>query len=475
MPNVAFTRLELRRLKDVYETVEDCCEGDFQVKKRKVKYLPKPNASDTSPENKARYEGYLNRAMFFNATKNTYNALVGMIFAKPAEIDIPDSLRGMIDNCDGEGKSLIQHAKDSVGSVLKTSRIGLLVDFPSDGEETTMHPVIKMYDSKDIINWRTVAVGTEKLFTVIVLREKEIYLDDGFEFLERDFYRVLKLVNGVYVQDIYSGDDVSFEVPSKSIVPTKFDGSYFDRIPFEFCGSDNNDALPDVPPLYDISVANIAHYRNSADYEDSCFITGQPTPYFAGLTEEWVRDVLKGSIQLGSRAAVALPEGASAGLLQANPNTMPFEAMKHKEELMVMLGAKLVSPNSSTRTATESAANTAGETSVLSNIANNVSEAFTRAFGHASSFVTDAEPEVVFALNTDFEISKISVTERAQIVNEWMRGLISFSEARVILKNGKIPIGDDEAAKSEIDADMEASAALDAANTNTNTSDNTNV
>ena len=59
--------------------------------------------------------------------------------------------------------------------------------------------------------------------------------------------------------------------------------------------------------MYDLAVLNIAHYRNSADYEESCFVTGQPTVWASGLTEAWVEDVLKGELRLGSFGGIPLP------------------------------------------------------------------------------------------------------------------------------------------------------------------------
>jgi len=209
---------------------------------------------------------------------------------------------------------------------------------------------------------------------------------------------------------------------------------------------------------------NIGHYRNSADYEESCFITGQPTPYFAGLTEEWNKDVLKGTIQLGSRGAVPLPEGGSAGLLQSTANIQPIEAMKHKEEQFLALGAKLLSTSGTQKTATESNINNVTETSLLSSLANNTSAAFTNAIKHALQFVADTGQEIIFKVNTDFEISKMSTAERSQLLNEWMKGAISYTEYRNNLRSGKIAVLEDDKAKTEIEEDALKDFALEEQN-----------
>ena len=88
---------------------------------------------------------------------------------------------------------------------------------------------------------------------------------DPFDVEHCMYHRVLLLVEGVYTQRLY---DENNKLVSDDIVPRKSNGSTWDVIPFEFIGSVNNDETSDKAPLYDIAEVNIAHYRNSADYED---------------------------------------------------------------------------------------------------------------------------------------------------------------------------------------------------------------
>ncbi len=98
------------------------------------------------------------------------------------------------------------------------------------------------------------------------------------------------------------------------VVWKKGNGTNWDRIPFSPIGSENNDPMPDKPPMEDLAHLNIGHYRNSADYEEACFIAGQPTPWASGLTEDWVKDVMKGTMYLGSRGIIPLPVNGACGL-----------------------------------------------------------------------------------------------------------------------------------------------------------------
>lgn len=463
MPNVAFTRKEVKDMLPLYELVSDCVDGDWKVKSRNERYLPRPNAEDVTEANQKRYRAYLTRAIFYNVTRSTFQGLLGQIFTREPQIEIPTELEPVKENANGEGLNLTQFSKVLCGDVLKNSRMGILADYPkteagltkAELQDGLVRPVLKAYSSKDIINWRMENIGSEHVLTMVVLTEKYINTDDGFEFTEATQYRVLRLVKGVYVQELYKGERGLFELVD-SFVPTDVTGNSFDRIPFTFACASDNTPIPEVPVLYDIAILNLGHYRNSADYEESCYLVGQPTPYFSGLTEEWVKTVLNGRIQLGSRGAVPLPAGGDAGLLQAEPNTMPKEAMDHKETQFLAIGAKLVT-TASAKTATEAKINNSTETSILANVANNVSEAITKSLQFCRKFVSNTESEIIFNLNTDFEIAKMSVEERNQLLQEWMKGAISFNEYRDNLRRGKIALGEDDLAKSEIEEDTKAS------------------
>lgn len=105
------------------------------------------------------------------------------------------------------------------------------------------------------------------------------------------------------------------------------------EIPFVFFGANDNDESIDDAPLYDLAVLNLAHYRNSADYEEGNFISGQPSLFITGLTKEWVSDIVNqgNPIRLGARTANILGSGANAFLLQTDANSGLYEAMQDKK------------------------------------------------------------------------------------------------------------------------------------------------
>ncbi|CUS06464.1 portal protein [Acinetobacter phage Loki] len=491
MANVAFIRPELSNVLPLYAAIRDCISGQDAVKKARTKYLPMPNADDDSEENTKRYAAYLARAVYYNVTGRTVNGLVSTVFAKPIDKIIPPELEILDEDATGEGLSMAQMAHKMLAFACAYSRYGVYVDYPTtegvvtvkDLQEKRIRPTITLVAPQHVTNWRTMEIGSEVVYSLIVIAELFPYFDDGFEIKNSCQFRVYEL------EDDEKGDyRVKLSVwrePSPTNwdgvnVPKKknyqklkdefylqdFNGEPLRRIPFSFGGSENNDSAVDTPVMYDMAVLNLAHYRNSADYEEASFVMGQPTFWAAGLTEEWINNVMGGKVRLGSWGGVPLPQGGTMGLLQMQPNTMPFEAMAMKEKQMLAIGARLVENKTVQRTATEANQDEVSSNSILANVANNVSDVVEWAFRTALQFISSSESEIKYRLNTDFDISKYTPEQRAQVIKEWQAGALTFEEMRTVLRKSGVATEKDEDAKTKIDA--ERAKEIEALNTGLN-------
>ena len=478
MPNkknakVDFVRQEVRDLLPKWAMIRDCIAGTFAIKAQRTLYLVMPNSDDQSKQNLARYSARLARAVFYNVTGRTLSGLIGQVFAKEPSADVPPTLQPFLLDVDGAGVTLDQQAKRALGYVLAHGRAGLLVDYPAltdvNGQAVpttradllagNVRPTITIYEPWNIVNWRHRQIGSKTLLSLVVILEQYLKEDDGFEPTYEDQYRVLRLNEaGQYEVAIYQKRDDGWEEISLVVVRDA-KGKPLDMLPFTFIGAENNEPEPDQPPLLDMSTLNVAHYNNSADYEDSLYTTGQPTYVFSGLTEHWVKNVLNGSVSVGSASGVMLPPGATAQILQPNPNTMAKEGMEHKERQMKALGAKLVEDKAVQRTATEAGMEEASETSILTSSANNVSAAYTFALGWALTFVGEAQNDSLdYALNTDLQVSRMSSQDRAQLVAEWQAGGMDWEEYRWNMRRGGLVFKDDDVVKEEVAAEAAAAA-----------------
>lgn len=509
---VGYTRQEIAYLLPVWFMIRDAIEGEVAIKGeygiRNAEaivdywrpnlcefYLPRPNPLDKSHENRERYKQYVQRAVYYNFSRRTRDGLVGQVFLRPPVVKKPTELDCLDNNADGNGLQLIHVAKRTTQNALSYGRSGLFVDYPqTNGPQTAqqvkdnnIQPTIISYYPWQIINYATRMVGGYRVLSMVVLAEAIVEEVDDFAVQEVIQHRVLRLnPNGEYYQQIHQKKKNSGKVNKNSkdqfqqvgddIYPKDAEGKPIKVIPFTFVGSEANDIIPDQPPMFDLCSLNIAHYRNSADYEEASFITGQPTPVITGVTKYWVDNVLKGVIQLGSRGSISLPEGGDAKLLQAAPNTMPKEAMAMKEEQALALGAKLVQVHKTVRTATEVMVDTTSETSVLHNVAHNVSAAMEQCLRWACMFVgvvpieatgsaddTVADGAIQYALNTEYELTRMTAQDRLAVIKIWQSGAIAFPEMRAVLKVDGTATMDDDAALELIKEEQAQAALLGAA------------
>lgn len=449
-----------------YEQIAHCIEGQRRIKKEGKRYLPMPNPEDESEENLARYGAYKKRAVFHNVTARTVGNMVGQCFSVDPVPTLPDQMTPWLDDVDGAGVSANQQSKKALAFIVSMSRAFLWVDYPktsgpvsvADMEEGGIRPKVILVDPRQVINWRVIPHGAKSKLGLVVIREKYIKKDDGFEATFDWQYRVLRLLQGTYWQELHRPGNGGYQITER-IQPLGGDGQPLTDIPGTFIGAEANDTEVEKPLMLDISNLNIAHYRNSADYEELTYMVGQPTPWLSGLSDGWIRDQMKGQIMLGSRACIPLPEGGAAGLMQMAPNPEPKSAMDQKEALMQALGAKLVEKREVKVTATEAGINEASETSILASCCKNVSAAYAFAFRICAMFgniqVAKPEEEILFELNTDFAIARMTPEEASGIMTLYQADLITFEEARDKLKTGGWAYLDDEDAKDQLEAQAE--------------------
>lgn len=93
--------------------IEDCYHGQDTIVKKGEIYLPNPSPINEDEAVKVqRYMDYQKRAVFYNVTKRTANAMAGMVFAKYPTLDIPPELERIKTNVDGGSLSpSVKHTK----------------------------------------------------------------------------------------------------------------------------------------------------------------------------------------------------------------------------------------------------------------------------------------------------------------------------------------------------------------------------
>jgi len=407
------------------------------------RYLP-AEFSDSSP---ARYQRYLDRAYFMGVTGRTRDALTGMIFRKPPVYEAPDQIQALFENIDGSGQSLDQIAKTAAADMMETGRYYFLVDFPQsdpdiDAETEArmgMRPVIAPYPFEALINWRFETVGTRQILVMAVLREIVEEPADEFDHTERVRYRVLRLRPGIgYTQQLYSDTGNALD---EETVPRMAGGVPFDHIPLHIAGAQSNLPGVETPPLYDLAVVNIAHYRNIADIEESAFTIAQPMLHIdIGETDEALWKSQNGDeVTLGSRHGI-ITKGGKAEIIQPASDSLLTEIKKDKESEMVMLGARLIQRGGSNETAEASRINASAEASTLDSLVSNLSEAIEAALEDVGLFMGVDPDSIEYALNREFWEPGIDPQTVMAIIQLGKSSVVGPADQLHMIRKGKIEL-----------------------------------
>lgn len=428
--------MSVSNLHDEYKAnVEKWCLVRSIVDMQNMKqYLP-----EIDPNDKTRTKEYKDRAVFTNFTNKTKDGLIGAIFRSDPQIDLPAEIKYLENNADGAGQSLAKMSKEICGEVLQSGRYGLLADYPATNNTTlTKADVAKQglaaylykYKAEAIINWHETSVNGQRVLDLVTLKEPiQVAQDDGFTWAQATQYRALRLIGGVYTVVVYNEKEEIVSVTQ----PLNGQGQTFDDIPFIFIGSENNDCCVDNAPLFDIASINVAHYRNSADQEEFIHYLGQPTLFFStDISEEEYKAYNPNGIVWGSRKGHNLGTNSKAEIVQAQPTNALDEAMKRKEEQVVMLGARLITKAGLDGTINAARMKYSGENSILSNIVDNVEDGIVCALEYAREFMSsvnvdvdsEVESDILFELNNQFFDIEVNPRLYDSYVQLYMQGII---------------------------------------------------
>jgi len=402
-----------------WQRVRDAIGGKDEFKERAKDYLPDPSAPGTDVTQAAnRYSKYFLRAVWLAATAQTSTGLIGSLFREDPNVEAPADF--IVDNINGGGLSAVQFAKRVGKEMLDIGRVGVLVDYPATTGEISkaqenagaIRSYVTTYPAESIISWADEMVGGVRRLSRVVLKEGETVDVDEFETEEETIYRVLRLTDGVYTQQVYRPVEIKgtsgflnrttttrieYRPDEELITPRTKAGQTFDHIPFYFGGATNNDPIIDASPMLPLADVNFAHFRNSADWEENLFQCGQATPHVSGLR---TRGDDK-NVYLGVGAVIETEIGGKAELLQIEANSALASELDRKREMMIDMGARLIVNKAQNETAEAARIKHGSEVSVMQNLANNVDDLMEKVMTEMA-FFEGLDGDITFETNKQF-------------------------------------------------------------------------
>ncbi len=389
-----------------WKKCRDVYSGEDVVKNNGVTYLPKLDR-----QTDAQYDAYVARSRFYNAFRKTVKGHVGLGLRKPVIIEASDSMDEINNNIDRQGSDVRAHIRSAVEQVLVSGRAGTLVDFTTVDSSATMadikndRPYWVLYNAEDILDWDY----EDGNITRLVLREfrqtSEAFATED----DRYLYRVCKIEEGRYIQEVYIGMDTVPEV--KEIL---VQGKSINFIPFAFHQASFGDGIGE-PPLLDLANLCLSHYRLKADHMHALHFVALPTPYVTGV------DVDSAPTQIGPEAmwAITNPD-AKVGMLEFTGNGVGAikEELVSMEDQMAILGSRILLPDLAENTATAAKLRSMSETSDLATIIIIQTMQFNRLYAFTALWAGSSD-ETLITLDTNFLPKEMDPQMLTAMVGAW--------------------------------------------------------
>jgi hypothetical protein len=121
-----------RRLKRRTNLFAIALLANRQSNRNATKYLPRPNPRrHKSKRNAKRYTAYLTRAVFYNVAQRTQAGLVGQVFLRDPQVEVPTLLDPVVTDATGSGVPLDQIGQELTAFGCGFGRAGVYIDYPS--------------------------------------------------------------------------------------------------------------------------------------------------------------------------------------------------------------------------------------------------------------------------------------------------------------------------------------------------------
>lgn len=437
---IAGTHPEYSYWADGWETIRDCVLGEYQIKQKSGRYLPK-----LAGHSEDEYAAFLGRAYYYNMTARTVNGLVGTVFRKEPKIKgIDKALEKNLKEITKTNSSAVLFAKEIVTEVLTVGRYGVLVDMDRGGNRP---PFLVGYAAENIVDWTVEDIDGRFVLTEVVLREivpeKTTTMASGMAVTSTAYranYRILALEEGIYVQYVFENQE---SVPMKTrelgerIVPVSF-GVPFKFIPFMFFGPMSNGAGVEKSPILDIALMNISHYHTSAILEHGRFFTAMPV-YHINISNP---EESKGSYVVGPSVVWEWEGEKQPGIIEYHGHGLGAleRALDMKEAHVSALGGRMLGTRSSAVAESDNLVKLKekNEQSLLLNVTTTVNIGFSKVLEWWSNWQSKSSGEIEVELNQDFLFDALSAREFRAFAMMYKEGLLSIEIMYDIMRKAEI-------------------------------------
>ena len=434
--------------------MDDVCAGTARLRQMSTRYLPMEPAED-----RREYDRRLSKAILYNVTERTLNALAGMVFQREPRLarDVPESMRELWENIDNTGTHGAVFINEAFISALKFGHGLIYVDMPpplptgatlEDERNARRRPYWVFYEANQIINWRYVVRDGQQVLTLLVLQENTIEPDGVYGEANVTRYRVLQPGRWeIYREVLTEKRQTEYILEDAGVTSLPY-------IPVAPIYSRKIGNFTSRPFLIDLAFLNIAHFQKYDDYSLYLHIASRPILWFRGRNQAKAIEPIGPYVffdvdQINGYVDFAETTGSALGAARTDLEDL-------KAQMASMGLSLLVSPSTHTTTATEQLISKMRSDSDLAMAARSLQDAAELALSYTAEYmgITDGGSLELATVADSLMITAQEMQAWSQMV---ATGQLSLETLWSILeRTGKLPADFDPEVEHERIEEMAA-------------------
>lgn len=264
-------------MSDDWDLVAALMGGTAAMRRAGKTHLPQWPA-----EEDAAYKARLATATLFPAYSRTVSVLTGKPFSKPITIgeDVPERIKGWLENIDLEGRNLHAFAADLCSEALGYGLCGILVDCPpaqgartvADEKRAGVRPYFVHVRHDAILGWRAEKRGGSMVLTQLRLMETVEEPEPDSQFAVKSVAQARVLEPGKWTTYRKVKDSSGVESWQKHLEGT----TSIDVIPFVPVYGIRKDFMIGTPPMIELAHMNVEHWQSKSDQQTILHVARVP-------------------------------------------------------------------------------------------------------------------------------------------------------------------------------------------------------
>lgn len=405
-----------------WELIDDLRGGTLAMRKAGQKWLPQEPKED-----KPAYNNRLHRSVLFEAYKDTCEDLAGRPFSRDITINGElgnDRLEAIQDNCDKNGTTLTQFARECLDTLIDRGLTHILVDYPavntdgvtlSDEQENDIRPYFVHIKPESLIGWKySKDQFGRKVLTQIRWKET-VEVDDG-DYGTKTVDRIRVFTTKTWEIHEKDGNGNFHLVQSGTHT--------FGAIPLVTCYINKTGFMTAVPAMEPLAWANLDHWQQNSDLKNAYRYLSWPILFLAGLSAQEVdTDIIIGP---GRKVVTTNPDADGKYIEHSGASVDSCrQGVLDIEERMVVLGLEPLLSKPGDQTATGQSIDESKSQSCLQSWIRSLAKALRNAYELGAKWINAPLPE-------DFDVviySDFGISVRA---SQDIDALIRMRQAREI-------------------------------------------